>query len=80
MAFFLPLQPRRVLRLFLGVQVTVEFYQLGNTLLHLTPFQVDMRFIASDTFRNTDSLAVVLLINTGSDNSRIDAAPAVFIF
>ena len=79
-AFFLPLQPLRVLCLFLGVQVTVEFYQLGNTLLHLTPFQVDMRFIASDAFRNTDTLTVVLLINTGSDNSRIDSAPAVFIF
>ena len=79
-AFLLPLQPLRVLCLFLGGQVTVEFYQLGNTLLHLTPFQVDMRFIASDAFRNTDTLTVVLLINTGSDNSRIDSAPAVFIF
>ena len=79
-AFLLPLQPFRILCLFLGVQVTVEFYQLGNTLLHLTPFQVDMRFIASDAFRNTDTLAVVLLINIGSDNSRIDSAPAVFIF
>ena len=79
-AFFLPLQPLRVLCLFLGVQVTVEFYQLGNTLLHLTPFQVDMRFIASDAFRNTDTFAVVLLINIGSDNSRIGSAPAVFIF
>ena len=79
-AFLLPLQPLRVLCLFLGVQVTVEFYQLGNTLLHLTPFQVDMGFIASDAFRNTDTFAVVLLINIGSDNSRIDSAPAVFIF
>ena len=79
-AFLLPLQPLRVLCLFLGVQVTVEFYQLGNTLLHLTPFQVDMRFIASDAFRNTDTFAVVLLINIGSDNSRIGSAPAVFIF
>ena len=79
-AFFLPLQPFRILCLFLGVQVTVEFYQLANTLLHLTPFQVDMRFIASDAFRNTDTFAVVLLINIGSDNSRIDSAPAVFIF
>ena len=79
-AFLLPLQPLRVLCLFLGVQVTVEFYQLGNTLLHLTPFQVDMRFIASDAFRNTDTFTVVLLINIGSDNSRIDSAPAVFIF
>ena len=78
--FLLPLQPLRVLCLFLGVQVTVEFYQLGNTLLHLTPFQVDMRFIASDAFRNTDTFAVVLLINIGSDNSRIGSAPAVFIF
>ena len=80
MAFHLPLQPLRVLCLFLGVQVTVEFYQLGNTLLYLTPFQVDMRLIASDAFRNTDTLTVVLLINIGSDNSRIDSAPAVFIF
>ena len=79
-AFFLPLQPFRILCLFLGVQVTVEFYQLGNTLLHLTPFQVEMRIIASDAFRNTDTLTVVLLINIGSDNSRIDAAPAIFIF
>ena len=79
-AFFLLLQPFRILCLFLGVQVTVEFYQLGNALLHLTPFQVDMGFIASDAFRNTDTLAVVLLINIGSDNSRIDSAPAVFIF
>ena len=79
-ALFLPLQPLRILCLFLGVQVTVEFYQLGNTLLHLTPFQVDMRFITSDAFRNTDALAVVLFINIGSDNSRIDATPAVFIF
>ena len=79
-AFLLPLQPLRVLCLFLGVQVTVEFYQLANTLLHLTPFQVDMGFIASDAFRNTDTLTVVLLINIGSDNSRIDSAPAVFIF
>ena len=37
-AFFLPLQPLRILCLFLGVQVTVEFYQLGNALLYLTPF------------------------------------------
>ena len=79
-AFLLPLQPFRILCLFLGVQVTVEFYQLGNALLYLTPFQVDMRFIASDAFRNTDTFAVVLLINIGSDNSRIDSAPAVFIF
>ena len=79
-AFLLPLQPFRILCLFLGVQVTVEFYQLGNTLLHLTPFQVDMRFIASDAFRNTDTLAVVLLINTGSDDYGISTAPAVFIF
>ena len=79
-AFLLPLQPLRVLCLFLGVQVTVEFYQLGNTLLHLTPFQVDMRFVASDAFRNTDTLTVVLLINTGSDDYGISTAPAVFIF
>ena len=79
-AFLLPLQPLRVLCLFLGVQVTVEFYQLGNTLLHLTPFQVDMRFITSDAFRNTDALTVVLLINTGSDDYGISTAPAVFIF
>ena len=79
-AFFLPLQPFRILCLFLGVQVTVEFYQLANTLLHLTPFQVDMRFIASDAFRNTDALAVVLFINTGSDDYGISTAPAVFIF
>ena len=79
-AFLLPLQPLRVLCLFLGVQVTVEFYQLGNTLLHLTPFQVNMRFIASDAFRNTDTLTVVLLINIGSDNYGISAAPTVFIF
>ena len=79
-AFLLLLQPFRILCLFLGVQVTVEFYQLGNALLYLTPFQVDMRFIASDAFRNTDAFAVVLLINIGSDNSRIDSAPAVFIF
>ena len=79
-AFFLLFQPFGILRHLLGVQVAVEFYQLGNTLLHLTPFQVDMRFIASDAFRNTDTFAVVLLINIGSDNSRIDSAPAVFIF
>ena len=79
-AFLLLLQPLRVLCLFLGVQVTVEFYQLGNALLYLTPFQVDMRFIASDAFRNTDTLAVVLLINTGSDDYGISTAPAVFIF
>ena len=79
-AFFLPLQPFRILCLFLGVQVTVEFYQLANTLLHLTPFQVDMRFIASDAFRNTDTLTVVLFINTGSDDYGISTAPAVFIF
>ena len=78
--FLLLLQPLRVLCLFLGVQVTVEFYQLGNALLYLTPFQVDMRFIASDAFRNTDTLAVVLLINTGSDDYGISTAPAVFIF
>ena len=79
-AFLLLLQPLRVLFLFLGVQVTVEFYQLGNALLYLTPFQVDMRFIASDAFRNTDTLAVVLFINTGSDDYGISTAPAVFIF
>ena len=79
-AFFLPLQPLRVLCLFLGVQVTVEFYQLGNTLLHLTPFQVDMRFIASDAFRNTDALAVVLFVNSCAGDSGINAAPAVFVF
>ena len=78
--FLLPLQPLRVLCLFLGVQVTVEFYQLGNTLLHLTPFQVDMGFITSDAFRNTDTLTVVLFINTGSDDYGISTAPAVFIF
>ena len=79
-AFFLPLQPRRVLRLFLRIKVAVEFYQLGNTLLHLTPFQVDMGFITSDAFRNTDALTVVLLINIGSDDYGISTAPAVFIF
>ena len=79
-AFILPLQPLRVLRLFLGVQVTVEFYQLANTLLHLTPFQVDMGFITSNAFRNTDTLTVVLFINTGSDDYGISTAPAVFIF
>ena len=79
-AFFLLFQPFGILCHLLGVQVAVEPYQLDNTLLHLTPFQVDMRFIASDAFRNTDTLTVVLLINTGSDNSRIDSAPAVFIF
>ena len=79
-AFFLPLQPFRILCLFLGVQVTVEFYQLGNTLLHLTPFQVDMRFIVSDAFRNTDALAVVLFVNSCAGDSGINAAPAVFIF
>ena len=79
-AFFLPLQPFRILCLFLGVQVTVEFYQLANTLLHLTPFQVNMRFIASDAFRNTDTLTVVLFINTGSDDYGISTAPAVFVF
>ena len=79
-AFLLLLQPLRVLCLFLGVQVTVEFYQLGNALLYLTPFQVDMRFIASDAFRNTDTLAVVLFINTGSDDYGISTAPAVFVF
>ena len=78
--FLLLLQPLRVLCLFLGVQVTVEFYQLGNALLYLTPFQVDMRFIASDAFRNTDTFAVVLLINIGSDDYGISTAPAVFIF
>ena len=80
MAFHLPLQPLRVLCLFLGVQVTVEFYQLGNTLLRLTPFQVDMRFIASDAFRNTDALAVVLFVNSCAGDSGINAAPAVFLF
>ena len=79
-AFLLLLQPLRVLCLFLGVQVTVEFYQLGNALLYLTPFQVDMRFIASDAFRNTDTLTVVLLINACTDNYGISTAPAVFIF
>ena len=79
-AFFLPLQPRRILCLFLGVQVTVEFYQLGNAFLYLTPFQVDMGFITSDAFRNTDTLTVVLFINTGSDDYGISTAPAVFIF
>ena len=79
-ALLLPLQPLRVLCLFLGVQVTVEFYQLGNTLLHLTPFQVDMGFIVSDSLRDTDTLTVVLLINTGSDDYGISTAPAVFIF
>ena len=39
-----------------------------------------MRFIASDAFRNTDALAVVLLINIGSDDYGISTAPAVFIF
>ena len=79
-AFLLPLQPLRVLCLFLGVQVTVEFYQLGNALLYLTPFQVDMRFIASDAFRNVDTLAVVLFVNSCAGDSGINAAPAVFIF
>ena len=79
-AFLLSLQPFRILCLFLGVQVTVEFYQLGNALLYLTPFQVDMRFIASDAFRNTDTLTVVLFINTGSDDYGISTAPAVFVF
>ena len=79
-AFFLLFQPFGILCHLLGVQVAVEPYQLGNTLLHLTPFQVDMRFIASDAFRNTDTLTVVLLINTGSDDNGISTAPAVFIF
>ena len=79
-AIFLPMQPFRILCLFLGIQVTVEFYQLGNALLYLTPFQVDMRFIASDAFRNTDTLTVVLLINAGSGDYGISTAPAVFLF
>ena len=79
-AFLLPLQPLRVLRLFLGVQVTVEFYQLGNTLLHLTPFQVNVGLIVSDSLRDADTLTVVLLINACTDNYGISAAPAVFLF
>ena len=79
-AFLLPLQPLRVLCLFLGVQVTVEFYQLGNTLPHLTPFQVDVGLIVSDTLRDADTLTVVLLINACTDNYGIRAAPAVFLF
>ena len=79
-AFLLPLQPRRILRLFLRIKVAVKFYQIGNTLFHLTPFQVNVGLIVSDSFRDADTLAVVLLINIGSDNSRIDAAPAIFIF
>ena len=79
-AFFLPLQPLRVLCLFLGVQVTVEFYQLGNALLYLTPFQVDVGLIVSDTLRDVDALTVVLLINIGSDDYGISTAPAVFLF
>ena len=79
-AFFLPLQPRRILCLFLGVQVAVEPDQLGNTLLHLTPFQVDVGLITSDTLRNTDALTVVLLINAGSGDYGIGTAPAVFLF
>ena len=79
-AFLLPLQPLRVLCLFLGVQVTVEFYQLGNTLLHLSPFQVDVGLIVSDTLRDADTLSVVLLINAGSGDYGISTAPAVFIF
>ena len=39
-----------------------------------------MRFIASDAFRNTDTLTVVLFINTGSDDYGISTAPAVFVF
>ena len=79
-AFFLLCQPFGILRHLLGVQVAVEPDQLGNTLLHLTPFQGDVGLITSDTLGNTDALTVVLLINIGSDNSRIDSAPAVFIF
>ena len=79
-AFLLPLQPRRVLCLFLGVQVAVEPYQLGNTLFYLTPFQVNVGLVVSDSLRDADALTVVLLINIGSDNSRIDSAPAVFLF
>ena len=79
-AFFLPLQPFRILCLFLGVQVTVEFYQLGNTLFYLTPFQVNVRLIVSDSLRDADALTVVLLINACTDNYGIRAAPAVFLF
>ena len=39
-----------------------------------------MGFITSNAFRNTDTLTVVLFINTGSDDYGISTAPAVFIF
>ena len=79
-AFFPLFQPFGILCHLLGVQVAVEPYQLGNTLLHLTPFQVDVGLITSDTLRDTDALSVVLLINAGSGNYWISTAPAVFLF
>ena len=74
------MQPFRILCLFLRIQVAVEPDQLGNTLLHLTPFQVDVGLIVSDSLRDADTLTVVLLINACTDNYGISAAPAVFIF
>ena len=79
-AFFLLFQPFGILCHLLGVQVAVEPYQLGNTLLHLTPFQVDVGLIVSDSFRDADTLTVVLLINASSCNYGISPAPAVFLF
>ena len=74
------MQPFRILCLFLRIQVAVEPDQLGNTLLHLTPFQVDVGLIVSGSLRDADTLTVVLLINACTDNYGISAAPAVFIF
>ena len=74
------MQPRRILRLFLRIKVAVKFYQLGNTLFHLTPFKVNVGLIVSDSLRDADTLTVVLLINACTDNYGISTAPAVFIF
>ena len=39
-----------------------------------------MGLVVSDAFRNADTLAVVLFVNSCAGDSRINASPAVFLF
>ena len=49
-AFLLLLEPLWINLFFLWIEITVEAYQLGNPLFHLSPIQPDMRLVIANTF------------------------------
>ena len=61
-------------------EITVGLYQLTDTLIHLIPFQKDMRNIITETARQFDTLSAMVFVDSGSHDNRSAAAPAVFVF